>query len=384
VVYDCVYPSSIGGAEFWLRELSESLSTSGWEVTYLTSRIGSEAPSPITGVDVIPVSSTRGLYDNEGKRRTLPALTFGMGVFWHLVRHRRRYDSVVVASFPYFSVLGARTALIGRSGSLTVLWLEAWTKGFWTQYAGEVTGRVGYLVQWLTIKASPHAIAISPHVSKRLSQSGLSSSCDTIPGLLPSRLPDSVARVGSNSTKIVVYAGRHILDKGVDLLPAIFESVHVADPEVRFVVASGGPMQDQIRLDMDQRGLASVVTFTGFIPQEELDGLISRADCVVLPSRREGFGILAASASAFGTPVVVGDFPENASADQVVSGVNGFIAQPPTPDQFAALVQQVLGEGPKLRRSSRAWFEREGSRMTMSASNDFVAERLLDFLTPRS
>ena len=63
-------------------------------------------PPRIPGVQVVPVGPQMPLYKG-GKRRILPPLLFGLGVFWHLLRNRRRYDRVHMASFPYFSLLAA-------------------------------------------------------------------------------------------------------------------------------------------------------------------------------------------------------------------------------------------------------------------------------------
>src|SRR5262245_14907411 len=38
IVYDCLYPYTIGGAERWYRSLAERLAATGAEVTYLTLR----------------------------------------------------------------------------------------------------------------------------------------------------------------------------------------------------------------------------------------------------------------------------------------------------------------------------------------------------------
>ena len=66
LVYDCVYPLTIGGAERWYRALAEALAADGHQVTYLTRRQwakGGDAGVP--GVDVVAVSPATELYDGE-------------------------------------------------------------------------------------------------------------------------------------------------------------------------------------------------------------------------------------------------------------------------------------------------------------------------------
>src|SRR6478735_8961017 len=108
LVYDCLFPFTVGGAERWYRNLAERLAAEGHEVTYLTLRQwdGSDPPA-IPGVRVVAAGPRMALYAGPGRRRILPPLVFGLGVFGHLLARGRRYDVVHTASFPYFSLLAA-------------------------------------------------------------------------------------------------------------------------------------------------------------------------------------------------------------------------------------------------------------------------------------
>src|SRR6185369_13236574 len=146
LVYDCLFPWTIGGAERWYRNLGETLAAEGHEVTYLTLRQWDEPPR-INNVEVIAVGPRMPLYSN-GKRRLLPPLRFGWGVFWHLLRHGRRYDVVHTASFPYFSVLAAGLARLFGRYRIVCDWHEAWSREYWTEYLGPL-GIIGIFVQRL-------------------------------------------------------------------------------------------------------------------------------------------------------------------------------------------------------------------------------------------
>jgi glycosyltransferase involved in cell wall biosynthesis len=108
LVYDCIYPHTIGGAERWYRNLGERLAVAGHDVTYLTRRqwpVGTDAGVP--SVRVVAVTGEMSLYAPGGRRKISPPIIFGLGVLWHLLRHGRRYDIVHTAAFPYFSVIAA-------------------------------------------------------------------------------------------------------------------------------------------------------------------------------------------------------------------------------------------------------------------------------------
>ena len=91
-------------------------------------------------------------------------MRFGIGVFWHLLRHGGRYDAVHSASFPYFSLLGASLALrLSRSRArLIVDWWEVWALRYWRSYLGSVGGRVGYAVQSFCTRLPERSFTFSP------------------------------------------------------------------------------------------------------------------------------------------------------------------------------------------------------------------------------
>ena len=72
IIYDCLFPWTIGGAERWYRNLAEQLAAAGHEVTYLTLRQwGNDDLQPLAGLNVIAVGPSMPLYE-DGKRRIRP------------------------------------------------------------------------------------------------------------------------------------------------------------------------------------------------------------------------------------------------------------------------------------------------------------------------
>jgi len=78
LVYDCLFPHTIGGAERWYRNVAARLAADGHDVTYLTLRQwprGDDAS--FDGVKVVPVGPRLALYTDGGRRRLLPPVVFG-------------------------------------------------------------------------------------------------------------------------------------------------------------------------------------------------------------------------------------------------------------------------------------------------------------------
>src|SRR2546426_2001279 len=136
VVYDCLFPYTVGGGERWYRSLAERLAAEGHEVTYLTLRQWDRGtPVDLDGsVRVIAVGPRMGLYTPSGRRRILPPLVFGLGVLLHLLRHGRQYEVVDTAAFPYFSLLASAVARPLAGFELVVNWFEVWSGPYWREY----------------------------------------------------------------------------------------------------------------------------------------------------------------------------------------------------------------------------------------------------------
>ncbi len=378
LVYDCLYPYTVGGAERWYRNLGERLAADGHEVTMLTLRQwprGERAEVP--GVDVRAVGPRMELYV-AGRRRILPPLVFGAGVLWHLLRHGRRYDVVHTASFPYFSLLAA--GLVRRLGrfALVVDWVELWTRDYWREYLGRVGGAVGWWVQRLGVRLPQRAFAFSRLHAARLREEGLRGEVTVLEGLrAEATVPGGEFRrepEPAEAEDVVVFAGRHIPEKRVPaLVPAIAKARETV-PDLRCDVYGDGPDRAAVEAAVREHGLDGAVRVHGFVDGETVDRALAHALCMALPSRREGYGLVVVEASSRGTPSVVVAGPDNAATELVDEGENGMVAPSASPDDLAAAILRVREAGPALRERTAAWFARNAQRLSIDSSIEKVLE----------
>ena len=70
ILYDCLFPWTVGGAERWYRNLAERLAADGHDVTYLTRLQWDPGDPPqIPGVRILAISPADDLYGDDGNRR---------------------------------------------------------------------------------------------------------------------------------------------------------------------------------------------------------------------------------------------------------------------------------------------------------------------------
>ena len=370
VVYDCLFPHTLGGAERWYRGLAERLAADGHQVTYLTLRQWERGEDPgVPGVDVRVVGPRMALYDAPGHRRVLPPLAFGAGVLWHLLRHGRRYDVVHTCSFPYFSLLAAAAVRPRRRYLVVVDWFEVWSRGYWREYLGRRGGDVGWLIQRLCARVPQRAFCFSRLYARRLRAEGLRGDVTLLGGAYEG--PVRPAPTGSPEP-LVVFAGRHIPEKRVQAIVPAIAAVRQRVPDLRALILGRGPERDQVIEAVREAGLEEVIEVPGFVETEEVDAAIGRATCMLLPSRREGYGLVVVEAASHGTPSIVVAGEDNAAVELIEEGVNGFVAPSASPADLANAIERTHAGGQRLRDSTAAWFVVNARRLSLDGSLETV------------
>jgi len=167
---------------------------------------------------------------------------------------------------------------------------------------------------------------------------------------------------------LVVFAGRHIPEKGVPVVVAAVAELRKKLPSARATIFGDGPERGEVQRRVAELGLQDVVDVPGFVATEVVDRTIARALCMVLPSRREGYGLIVVEAAARGTPSVVVAGEDNAAVELVAEGENGFISPSRSPRDLADAIWAVHVAGPALRQSTSRWFDANVERMSLGRS----------------
>ena len=372
LVYDHLFPQTVGGAERWMRDLALHVAATGHDVTYVTMRHwdASERPS-LAGVRVLGLTPAGRVYRRE-RRTLLPPLRFGLAVARHLWRHGSEYDIVHMASFPYFPLLAASAIGRRRRYELVVNWIEVWTKDYWRRYAGELIGTTGWLVQGACVLLPHTAFCFSRLHAERLVAAGYSGEPVLLPGLYADRI-DTSSTVDVDP-QLVLYAGRHVQEKRIDTVVRAFALLLERRPGVRLELYGDGPERVHISKLVGELGLSAAVRLPGRRPEDEVDEAIARAACLVTASEREGYGLVVVEAAARGTPSVVVAGPENAATELVDDGVNGVVSPDASAESLAAALERVLETGSTLRESTARWFAENEPRLRIGRSLELVAE----------
>ena len=169
------------------------------------------------------------------------------------------------------------------------------------------------------------------------------SSVEGHPGAFLARHPQLRGR------RVVLFLSRLDPKKGLDLLLNSFVEVRRRFPTASLVIAGDGPAEfvDTVKSYAEKLGVASDVTWTGFLSGDNKAGAFAAADVFALPSYSENFGIAVAEAMAAGVPVVVSD--QVAVHRDIAAAEAGLVVRCDAAHLSQALLQ-LLGDG-DLRKS---------------------------------
>ena len=104
--------------------------------------------------------------------------------------------------------------------------------------------------------------------------------------------------------KVIGFVGRIRREKGLDVLIDAFPHIHKSQPNAVLVVVGDGPDRASLKQRAECLGVDAEIRWLGQKSIEEVRELYSIMDVVAIPSRFEGFGLVAAEAMAAGLPVV--------------------------------------------------------------------------------
>ena len=116
--------------------------------------------------------------------------------------------------------------------------------------------------------------------------------------------PHEGDRIESND-RIVLFLGRITMQKGPEYFIRAAKRVLEKVPNVKFVVAGSGDMTTRMIEEAAHYGIGHRVLFTGFVRGKQVDEVFRMADCYVMPSVSEPFGIAPLEAMRNDVPVII-------------------------------------------------------------------------------
>jgi len=159
------------------------------------------------------------------------------------------------------------------------------------------------------------------------------------------RISDIAASHRVGAGPLLLFAGRLVIEKGVDDLIRSLPLLAERHPDATLIVAGEGQDRECLENLVNEHGLTDKVTFKGWVQPGDLPSYMAAADVFVGPSKqsgsgwREGLGLVFLEAMASGTPVVAtrsGGIPDIVRHEET-----GLLVEENSPEQIAAAIERL-------------------------------------------
>jgi glycosyltransferase involved in cell wall biosynthesis len=200
--------------------------------------------------------------------------------------------------------------------------------------------------------------------------------------------PESAIRThwGLGAGPILGFVGSLRSWQGTENLPVLLQELAPRHPGVQLVIAGDGPLRHELEREFDRRGLRESVVFTGWLPHEQVPGLIRHFDVALAPYSEKEHLWYASPMKLFeymacGKPVVAAALGQ---IEEVVrDGETGVLYSHGDPDGLAKACERLLSD-PELReRLGRAAAEQLDGRYSWDGNAAYVTALAADLREAR-
>ena len=170
-----------------------------------------------------------------------------------------------------------------------------------------------------------------------------------------------------------VFAGTLCHRKSVDLIVEAFQRLHAdgLSYDLEFMGGVGDPsLLSAVEATPNARHTANA-------PQKELYTVLAQADCLLLPSRSDSFGMVVAEAMACGTPAIVSTQTGAKAMVEAYPG-SGWIVEPDTDALYATL--RHLIQNPQLLQAARPAAMQSGQAFSWANYRSRAGQLLEEFV----
>jgi D-inositol-3-phosphate glycosyltransferase len=373
-----------GGMNVYVHELAQTMAGRGVQVDVFTRGSHAAEVEVVPGYRVVQVPA--GAVASAGDDALAAAVgDFAEGMARWAVRHRASYD-----------ILHSHYWLSGWAGLLlhevlrVPLAISFHTLGRVkdaTRRADEApAGLLRLAAETEVIARAGCVIASTPTEAEQLIEhygANPERLCTSPPGVdhrvfRPGSRAEARAALGLPAEEsVVLFVGRLQPLKGPDVALAAFSHLAASLPAARLLMVGGpsGPQGEAEAAGLHRRaaaaGLSERVLFHPPIPHAALAGYYRAADVLVVPSRSESFGLVAAEAQACGLPVVAAAV--GGLSHVVADGESGILVSGWEPEDYAAALRLILTE-PDFAARLSAGAVAQAERFSWPATADRLLE----------
>ncbi len=321
LVYDLLYPFSIGGVESRNFALAKELVLKGHEVHLFGVKMwkGKNNLAISKNFFAHGVSKYSNKYSFKGNRKVFEPIKYSFLLFFEIMKYD--FDLIDVSAFPYFPVFSCKLYSILKRKPVITTWHEVWDD-YWKVYG--LVGVVGRVIEKITAMISNNNICVSNLTAKNLKKISSKKEIKTIPNWI--NLEEIGKATALKEQYDIISIGRHLKHKNFGLLLKICAVLKKDFPKLKVLLIGDGPETLNLLKIRKALYLEKNVDMLSFTKDHSLVyRYLKSSKIFILLSELEGFSIVSFEAMACGLPVITLNSERNALAEFIKEGKNGFL-----------------------------------------------------------
>jgi glycosyltransferase involved in cell wall biosynthesis len=173
-------------------------------------------------------------------------------------------------------------------------------------------------------------------------------------------------RFGITSEKIILTVSRMtVWEKNKGILKVINSIPKLEEKgiKVKYFIVGEGELLQEFKNAAFEKGVGEKVVFIGKVSDNELINYYNLCDLFVMPSKKEGFGLVFTEAAACGKPSIGGN--KDGSTDSIIEGKTGILIDPDNQEQLVNAIEKTLNgkefNAKKIRKEAVSRFGKKAT-----------------------
>ena len=317
-----------GGSEVYTERIADGLADLGHDVTIFTAayRGAAEAETRASGARVVRRGSHQSVY------------------LWAPIMYRRRRLGRPEVIIEVHNGMPFLARVWARHRTAVVVLVHHVHREQWHVVFGPLRARVGWFLESAVaprVNRRSRYVAVSDVTRAELAGLGVPGEhVGVIHNGTPAPLGVPVPRTDHPSMLVL---GRLVPHKRVEIAIETLALLRPDFPGLTLTIAGRGWWEDQLRDLADRLGVGGCTRFAGYVTPQERHRLYSESWVSLMPSLKEGWGLVVVEAGAHGTPSVAFHGAGGVS-ESIIDGVTGLLAQSDSVEDFADKTRALLSD----------------------------------------
>ena len=153
-----------------------------------------------------------------------------------------------------------------------------------------------------------------------------------------------------NDPFVFLSAGRLAAVKGLDIIISAFgELIKKTDRKVFLRIAGRGELREQLEKQVQKSGLSESVTFLGRVSRDKIVQEMQEANCFILASSYEAFGVVLIEAMSTGLPVIA---TRSGGPEKILDETCGYMIEPGNIEELTGAMSKMISEYDRFNQQS--------------------------------